>query len=264
MVKRFGNILELGQIEAVSGTFSASVSAPTVTGTTGQFSGSLSAQNGSFSTSLTISGIPVSTGTGGGGGLQAVVDDTVPQLGGNLDVNGFSISSAGGNNITIASANGLTATASNGNFSSSATGTSITSSFGKNTVRSVTDETLISGTSALYLMSPSTHIRGLVDNITVSLPVTTTGVITLDESAAFRYTINSTASRTLVGTASGTLRRNNDIIAGLNDQVWNTTSATDTATANNTIAVGDRVTLTLSGNSNFKTFGMSVNYTRNS
>ena len=258
MVKRFGNILELGQLEAVSGTFSTRVSAPTVTGTTGQFGGNVSAQGGAFSNSLTVSGLPVSVGT------ADLVNDTSPQLGGNLDVNGFSIVALGGDSVTITSANNTTLTSSNGSFSSSATTTSTTSAFGKNTVRSVTDETLISGTTSLHLMSPDTHIRGLVDNITISFPVTTTGVITIDESAAYRYTINSTAARTLVGTASGTLRRNNDIIAGLNDQVWNTTPATDTATANNTVAVGDRVTLTLSGNSNFKTFGMSVNYTRNS
>jgi hypothetical protein len=40
-------------------------------------------------------------GGGGGGGLSNVVDDTSPQLGGNLDVNLYSIVSAGGNDITI-------------------------------------------------------------------------------------------------------------------------------------------------------------------
>lgn len=34
-------------------------------------------------------------GSGGGGGIAAVVDDTAPQLGGNLDVNGFDIESNG-------------------------------------------------------------------------------------------------------------------------------------------------------------------------
>jgi len=46
-----------------------------------------------------------SSGTGGGsggGGLAAVVDDTTPELGGNLDVNGFEIVSSSGQNIMLA------------------------------------------------------------------------------------------------------------------------------------------------------------------
>ena len=41
------------------------------------------------------------SGSGGGGGLAAVVDDTTPQLGGNLDVNGNSIVSASNGNIAL-------------------------------------------------------------------------------------------------------------------------------------------------------------------
>jgi len=42
-------------------------------------------------------------GSGGGGtGITAVVDDTTPQLGGDLDVNGNNISSASNNNVVIA------------------------------------------------------------------------------------------------------------------------------------------------------------------
>ena len=44
-----------------------SVQATTVTGTTGQFGGTVSAQTGNFSHSLTISGLPVSIGQGGAG-----------------------------------------------------------------------------------------------------------------------------------------------------------------------------------------------------
>lgn len=39
----------------------------------------------------------------GGGGISNVVEDTTPQLGGNLDVNGFSILSTGGDDISILS-----------------------------------------------------------------------------------------------------------------------------------------------------------------
>lgn len=40
--------------------------------------------------------------SGGGGGMNNVVEDTTPQLGGNLDVNGFYINSASGGDVTIA------------------------------------------------------------------------------------------------------------------------------------------------------------------
>ncbi len=37
----------------------------------------------------------------GGGGLDNIVEDTTPQLGGNLDINGFQIVSSGNSNIAI-------------------------------------------------------------------------------------------------------------------------------------------------------------------
>ena len=67
--------------------------ATTVTGTTGQFGGTVSARTGNFAHSLTISGIPVSVG----GAIFNVVEDTTPQLGGDLDVNGKKITAAVGN-----------------------------------------------------------------------------------------------------------------------------------------------------------------------
>lgn len=45
--------------------------------------------------------INLEAASGGGGGLANVVDDTTPQLGGNLDVNGHSIVSASAGNIAI-------------------------------------------------------------------------------------------------------------------------------------------------------------------
>ena len=41
-------------------------------------------------------------GTVSGSGISNIVEDTTPQLGGNLDVNGFYIASAGGNDVQIA------------------------------------------------------------------------------------------------------------------------------------------------------------------
>ena len=50
---------------------------------------------------ITYSNLTSGLGGGGGGGLSNVVEDTTPQLGGNLDVNGNSIVSTGGANISI-------------------------------------------------------------------------------------------------------------------------------------------------------------------
>jgi hypothetical protein len=61
-------------------------------------SGTLTAGSGSFSNSLTVSGTPVDiTGVGG---LSNIVEDTTPQLGGDLDAQGFDISSIG-NSTTV-------------------------------------------------------------------------------------------------------------------------------------------------------------------
>ena len=116
-----------------------SVTATTITGTTGSFGGNLSAQNGSFSNSLTLSGTPIMhTGITGvtvsganltkgqlnfvgsraanvsvvgntitfdaGSGINNVVEDTTPQLGGNLDTNSFDIIAQTGNPLIIRTA----------------------------------------------------------------------------------------------------------------------------------------------------------------
>lgn len=54
-----------------------SVTATTVTGTTGQFAGTISAQRGDFSQGLTVSGLPVSTGGGTGAGTPGGADTQV-------------------------------------------------------------------------------------------------------------------------------------------------------------------------------------------
>lgn len=46
--------------------------------------------------------VTISGGGGGGGGLDNVVEDLTPQLGGNLDVNGYYLASASGGDVVIA------------------------------------------------------------------------------------------------------------------------------------------------------------------
>ena len=62
-------------------------------------SGTVTATSGTFSDSLTVSGIPVSLSDVEG--ITDIVQDLTPQLGGNLDVNGKSITSASDGDIDI-------------------------------------------------------------------------------------------------------------------------------------------------------------------
>ncbi|KKK96574.1 hypothetical protein LCGC14_2661400, partial [marine sediment metagenome] len=62
-------------------------------------SGTVTAPTGTFADSLTVSGIPVSLSDVEG--ITDIVQDLTPQLGGDLDVNGKSITSAGNTDINI-------------------------------------------------------------------------------------------------------------------------------------------------------------------
>ena len=114
-----------GQISGQSGVFSNSL---TVSGTPVMHQGvnliTVSGANplqgkinliSAGATALSVSGntITVSStaGAGGGSGITAVVQDTAPQLGGDLDVNGFSIT---GSDVDITAADDITITALGG------------------------------------------------------------------------------------------------------------------------------------------------------
>ena len=77
-----------------------SVQATTYSGTNIGLLGTIGAATGNF-TNLTVSGIPVPLE-----GLNNVVEDTSPQLGGDLDTNGFDISAPAGESLGVLGADG--------------------------------------------------------------------------------------------------------------------------------------------------------------
>jgi hypothetical protein len=81
---------------------------------------------------------------------------------------------------------------------------------------------------------------------------TTNGEKTLIEAAAYAFDIESITAKTQIGTCSGTLSINGVAITGISGQVWNTTQAENVASGANSVAVGDKVTLTLAGTSAFR------------
>lgn len=211
-------------LTALSGTFTSLIS-PIISGTSVQIGGALSAQSGAFSNSLTISGVPVSIG--GGGGINNVVEDITPQLGGNLDAQTFDITGVGT----------LEATA--------VTGT--TGQFGG---------TLSADTGSFK------NLTTLVEPFDFGWTAAATGTLVLEQQALYPYTINQLTGQTGQGTVSGTLKVNNAIVGGLSNQTWNTTASTKTATSNNSVVVGDRVSFVVSGTSNGKFVGFTLKTTR--
>lgn len=136
---------------------------------------------------------------GAGGGLSNIVEDTTPQLGGNLDVNGNSITSATNGDITIApdgtgklnldAGSGtveITTTAGNANIELSPHGTGVVNiaatsdlSFGGTAILSDSAGTMtLSNVDALDATTATTIATG-ADNATT----TTTGVVEMATAA---------------------------------------------------------------------------------
>jgi len=117
-----------------------------------------------YSTGLTLSGSAVLIAGGGGSALDNVVEDTTPQLGGDLDVNGKTIRSVGTTDINIISADDITLTASG------------TGSTGRITIESKDsgDVTLRNADSELTLdnnditINPADDFRVTADNYNVN------------------------------------------------------------------------------------------------
>ncbi len=163
------------------------------------------ADSGTFATSLTISGIPVSTATGGSG------VDSVNSLTGEIIVIG-----KGEVGVTLE---------------------------GQNIIVSGTDHILVESENGFFFQ-------------------TVTGVVTLMESASYTRDIVDFTGRVFSGIASGTLSIDGTDVDGINNQTWTTSQSTDTATGNNSIPVGGRVLLTLSGESSFERFGWTYSTER--
>ncbi len=116
------------------------------------------------------------------------------------------------------------------------------------------------------IVSVSGHLQSEIDGLVESengfFFQTVTGVVTLMESAPYTRDIVDFTGRVFSGIASGTLSIDGTDVDGINNQTWNTSQSTDTATANNSIPIGGRVLLTLSGESSFERFGWTYSTER--
>lgn len=290
---------------------SAGITGITISGSTltkgqidvrGSRGGNVSFSNGT----LFFDAPPAGTG-GGGSGITAIVQDTTPKLGGNLDVNGFNITNAAGTttvgvtaagDINLSSADDISITANgaagtidittlgaSGNMtisssanlelladadaaslSISATGAGGTITIAGNTSISI-DATVVTGTefrtggTVRAETGNFKNLSGMKDSIILSMPTTTTGVVYLEASAPYAYTIlNATGFAFPTGTISGTLKKNAQFVTGIENQTWSTVASTKTATGNNTVAVGDTVSVVLSGTSRAGVLSFGILY----
>jgi hypothetical protein len=221
-----------------------SVEATTITGTTIQVGGTISTHTGTFSHSLTVSGLPVSVG-GGGSGINNVVEDTTPQLGGNLDTNTFSIV---GDSIVLTTGGIVSLFSESVRIQLSAP--------------TVTGSEYRTGGTVRGNTGNFKNLAGMKESITLSMPTTVTGVIVLEEYALYPYSIANARGSTLGGTISGTLKVNDFFVGGIENTTWDINQAIRTATTFNTVAIGDKITLVSSGTSNFISAGITIETVR--
>lgn len=148
-------------------------------------------------------------------------------------------------------------------------------------ISAVASRRIISPTGADYTLAPNqtatlmydtstarwriiefSEILGLKDTESGFFFTTVTGSVTLVQSAKHRFDINNFTAQTEAGSVSGTLQINGVPVTGIDNQVWGTTETTSTATANNNVNSGDKVTLEIDASSNFSRMGWSYEVER--
>lgn len=108
----------------------------------------------------------------------------------------------------------------------------------------------------------SAGAAGMIEPLDFGWTAAATGTLTLEESALYPYTINSLIGRAAAGVVSGTLRINNVVVQGIDNQTWNATQSTKTASSANSVAIGQRVDFVVSGTSNGNFAGFTLRTTR--
>jgi len=186
--------------------------------------------------------------------------------------------------ITIGSGlslSGTTLTATGGG--GSGTVTSVTSADGNATVATTTTTPVITIVSAPKLQTART-INGVsfdgTGNITITaVPSAYTGMVesislndigsaipaqtyTLELYAEYGYTINELKIISTSGTCTAALKINGTNVTGISATSVSSTIATGTASAANTVVVGDKVTLVISSNSSLVNLQATIKYTR--
>jgi len=87
---------------------------------------------------------------------------------------------------------------------------------------------------------------------------TSGGTVTIVEFSPYVFTIESMVGKTRTGAVSGTLKIDDVGVTGIKDTTWPTSQTTRTATAANTVGLGSRLTLTMSGVSGVADFGYTI------
>lgn len=125
----------------------------------------------------------------------------------------------------------------------------------------------VSTTELGYLDGVTSSIQTQLDALKVSsysgmIESPTDKSFTLDLYAASAATINSLKVITVSGTCTVAVKINGTSVTGISAVSASSTIATGTASAANTVAVGDKITLVVSSNSSAADLQFTVKYTR--
>lgn len=158
-------------------------------------------------TGLAITGTQIDATGGGGGGIGNVVEDTSPQLGGNLDPNGFTVGVASA--ADLVKLNALTATAAELNFVAGVTSAIQTQIDGKQA--SDSDLTALAGVSTAGMLArtgagtaAARTITGTSGRVTVTNGDGVSGNPTIDVTVASSVATGVVELATITETQSGT------------------------------------------------------------
>lgn len=107
-----------------------------------------------------------------------------------------------------------------------------------------------------------TSLSGLVESISGDVETVANKVYVLDQYASYAYTINTLKIITASGTVTAAVKINGTAVTGISAVSVSSTIATGTASAANTVAIGDRVTLETSSNSTALDMAFTLKVTR--
>lgn len=103
---------------------------------------------------------------------------------------------------------------------------------------------------------------GLVEEFPGMIEAPTAKTYVLDQSAAYAYTINTLIIATVSGTITAAVKINGTNVTGISAVSVSSTPATGTASAANSVAIGDKVTLVLSSASSPVDLSFTLKVTR--
>jgi len=213
-----------------------------------------------------------------------LVDDTSPQLGGDLDLNGFAITAEGDDYIAIVQGQN---TAGTGGiiFANQSSGGIQFQDVGGGTLGFVSTAGISMSAPFVTLGTPGADIytntnriqnvgdptnaqdaatKAYVDSlnsfgIQFTLPLGENGTYAIDQYASFAYTIESAYFVTSSGTVSASVEIDGTPVTGLTGLSLSSSQDTETATAANSVSAGDAVSIVLSSNSSAE--GVSIKLT---